>query len=224
MHRFLRRNLCTLGAISPDRRRGANDQQSGGGWWPLLVAVGRPSTAHRRPGSGTRQICSPRGYLPTTSENVVEQHRCPQACPGRGGASPPRELSTSLSSTRDGRAAERGGPGLQAQDDQGGVVGGVTGWEQVREHGVGESFGITCPVSGQGVGEPGEARVDVFAAAFDQTVGVKHEDGALVEGSDSLDPGAVLRTSGQWRVGGLVQELDGPVPLQEHWWGWPALL
>lgn len=115
-------------------------------------------------------------------------------------------------------------PGSQAHDDQGGVVGGVTGWGEVGEYGVGEGFGVVRPVAGQGVGEPGEARVDVFAAAFDQTVGVEHEDGVLAEGRDSLDPGAVLRTGGQWRVGGLVQELDGPVPVQERRRGWPALL
>jgi hypothetical protein len=64
-------------------------------------------------------------------------------------------------------------PGSQAHDDQGGVVGGATGWDEVGEYGVGEGFGVVCLVAGQGVGEPGEAGVDVFAAAFDQAVGVE---------------------------------------------------
>lgn len=63
----------------------------------------------------------PRHHLPTTSGNAVEERSCPMSAAGA--------VARRQSSARSGRGHASGGLGSQAHDDQGGVVGGVTGWE-----------------------------------------------------------------------------------------------
>ncbi len=47
--------------------------------------------------------------------------------------------------------------------------------EQFEEYGVGEGLGVGVEVAEEGVGEAGEAGVDVLAAALHEAVGVEDE-------------------------------------------------
>ncbi len=115
-------------------------------------------------------------------------------------------------------------PGSQPHDDQRRVVGGAAGWQQLQQDGVGEGLGILVPMAGQGVGEAGQARVDVLAAPFDQSVGVEDEGGAGVYvvsawglgiGSGRASSGvSVARSRNSARPSGWIRTGGG----------WPALL
>ncbi len=67
----------------------------------------------------------------------------------------------------------------------------------------------------EGVGEAGEAGVDVLAAAFDQAVAVEDEGVALGEGGGGLGAGDVVGAGAERGVGGLVEEFDGAVGAEQ---------
>lgn len=116
------------------------------------------------------------------------------------------------------------GAGSEPDDDEGCVVDGAVGWEEVEEDRVGEGFGVGAPVAGEGVGEAGDARIDVFVATFDESVGVEDEGVAFREAGAGLGPGV---WSGRAPNGGSVawsRNSTPPWARSRAGGGWPALL
>lgn len=105
--------------------------------------------------------------------------------------------------------------GLQADDDQGDVVAGAGADAEAGQQCVGEAFRAEPAVAGEGVGEAGEAGVDVFVAAFDEPVGVEDEGVAGGVGKAGLGAWLLFGVGAQGRVGGLVQERVGAVGVQQ---------
>lgn len=102
---------------------------------------------------------------------------------------------------RSGRPAEiiphdrrRQRPGSQSDDHQGGVVGRAAGRKQLEQKGIGEALGVGSSMVGQGIVEAAQADVDVFAAAFDQAVGIQNQRVALGEAGSCLGAGGMLGT------------------------------
>lgn len=77
---------------------------------------------------------------------------------------------------------------------------------------------------GEGVGESGEAGVDVLVAAFDEAVGVEDEGVARQVREVGLGARHLFGVGAQGWVGGAVQEFVGAVGVQQDGRGWPALL
>lgn len=67
-----------------------------------------------------------------------------------------------------------------ADDNQGDVIPATAGDAQVGQQRIGELFNRERAVLGEGVGQPRQAGVDVFTAAFDEAVGIEHEGVARV--------------------------------------------
>lgn len=117
-----------------------------------------------------------------------------------------------------GPATGAGADGSEADDDEGGVVGGAAGRKEVEEDRVGEGLGVGVLVAGEGAGEAGEARVDVLAAAFDESVGVENEGVPFGEAGGGLGTSDVFRAGAERGVGGLVEELDAAVGAEQGGW------
>jgi hypothetical protein len=73
-------------------------------------------------------------------------------------------------------------------------------------------------VPAKALGEAAQPVVDVLAATLHEAVGVQDEGGAGGVRQLRLGPGEVGHANAQGRVGGLVEEVDGAVGLEEHGW------
>jgi hypothetical protein len=109
-------------------------------------------------------------------------------------------------------------------DDQGNVVSDAVGREQFGRQGVRLRFRVGRPVPGETVREPGQAGVDVLAAALDQTVRIQDGSGAIGECGGRLKPGGVFGAGAERGIGGLVEKLHGAISVQEGRRGCPAQL
>lgn len=112
----------------------------------------------------------------------------------------------------------------EPDDDQGGVVGGAVGREQIEQDGVGKGFGVDVLVADEGVGEAVEADVDVLAAAFDQAVRVQDEGLPGGEDGGALGPGNEVRLGAERGSVAWSRNSTAPSVCSSAGGGCPALL
>lgn len=110
--------------------------------------------------------------------------------------------------------------GLQTDDDDGCVVGGVAQGDECFSEVLGVVFAVAC----EEVGEALKTLVDVFPTALDQSVGVENEGGTFRVGDGGLRTRGVIEARPQWGSVAWSRKRTVPSGLTRTAGGWPALL